>query len=82
MTHRHEWEVELYDASIQVIVCIGCGEAMPTKEIEARLNATESLSAEDARSLCLWLEGPDGEFIYRGGLKLQDYARRLEDETE
>ena len=88
MGHRHEWRIKdtrkyMIDYADIKAVC-DCGKTMNKEKIERRLNAVEALSAEDARTLCLWLEGPTKEFISKGGMKLQDYARILggEDETE
>ena len=45
--HVHEWVAIVNKDNWKRIVC-ACGAHMRTHEIEARLNATERLSAEDA----------------------------------
>ena len=50
--HVHEWELKAYlYVGVPVFGCAikNCNAVLPVKQAEARLNATETLSAEDAR---------------------------------
>ena len=85
MTHRHEWHI--FYSMLGDGQCVGscsipfCEKVIKSDEIERRLNATEYLSAEDADKIAKFADGVT--FLYDEYIDLlQDYARRLEDETE
>ncbi len=76
-THRHKFRLVYdgpkcskcyYSVTIGVAKCI-CGEQIGPTEIECRLNAVECLNAEDAR----------GAFSENGWVKVEAYAKALED---
>ena len=51
---EHEWEIGLISKGVQLefvgeCAVDGCNEVLSQKEVNCRLNATERLSAEDAR---------------------------------
>ena len=47
--HVHEWQLTFKPDSFRRVRCKHCPEQMLDYDIERRLNATERLSAEDAR---------------------------------
>ena len=56
--HVHEWVLRSGRTKLfnSVIAWCPCGEELSTKEVERHLNATERLSAEEARGLIALLE--------------------------
>lgn len=73
--HVHEWKLKAYlYIGVPVFRCAvkNCNAVLPVKEAEARLNATERLSAEDVF--------PEGFAIVHPNLsKLIAYADTLEE---
>ncbi len=70
MTHVHFFRLQVegpdcnecqYSAIVGIATC-GCGEVLGPTAIERRLNATERLSAEDARECAGWVEDQGWEF--------------------
>ncbi len=78
--HVHDWVIGAYEISgapQAYPYCIECGLPMPRNEAESRLNATERLSAEDAREIERYVK-------YAGDQapELSAYADALEDTHE
>jgi hypothetical protein len=75
--HRHEYIVEVdtkeYDIVYAYCSVTGCTKVIYPEEIERRLNATEALSAEDAKSLAFLIREPNIDTS-----PLEDYAAILE----
>jgi hypothetical protein len=73
--HRCVWRI-LYVEDRAFVGCVECLDTMPIDEIERRLNATQCLSAEDARDLLdfVWSHLSNNEVE----TMLRDYAHILE----
>lgn len=79
MTHRHELGIEHGSSYGLIFYCRNCKRAFNNDEIERRFNATERLSAEDARYAERWLaDAPP----YKLADMLKDYASALEGSDE
>ncbi len=73
----HEWELIFKLDSFRRVRCKHCPEQMLDYDIERRLNATERLSAEDARTMAFVSE--HDELISSSGIRrLRAYADILE----
>ncbi len=70
---KHKWEM-----TNNMPICVVCKTYMPIKEAAARLNATERLSAEDARMASLFIT-PECNIEYRLLACLFAYADAMED---
>ena len=75
--HVHKWEL-CGDEYEHGYVCYGCTEVMGSDDpqIARCLNATERLSAEDARELA------NTAGYWEGGAALRAYANIMEDKDE
>ena len=85
--HVHEWKWDIVDNDAW-FYCTGCERPMGALEIEARLNATERLSAEDVVANIAQIEAC--EFECQGGpielntgyIRLRDALRAYADILE
>ncbi len=70
--HVHEWrywEQGEFDMWEEGWECVECDANFPTEEIAQRLNATERLSAEDARHYSMYFDGIDALDAYASALE-------------
>ena len=78
--HVHEWIFHIEDDGVWWFYC-KCGAILTREEAEARLNATERLSAEDARANILQIESCEFE-CQAGPIELNTGYIRLRDDLQ
>ena len=73
--HKHEWSLFITDYGEKLEISCECGEEMTIPEAERRIDATEEMSAKDARHILRLHAANENDDMWI----LNAYAERMED---